>query len=89
MSELTSHDPEWVEALSVEGISKLEDVINIQSSFKHEYDVLSSLLELERVGGFIKSSAEAFSPYFPSRKPSISCIGSCVCRNKWRPVNER
>ena len=75
LSELTSYDPQWVEALSVEGMSQLEEVNKVQSSFEHSYKVFLSSFKLERVVGCIKSSTEAFSPYFPSRKPSISCIG--------------
>ena len=59
-----------------EEMSQLEDVIKVHFSLEHICGVLSSSFAFPSSCELITSSTEAFSPYFPSRNPSISSTGS-------------
>ena len=62
--------------LIADEMSQLEDVIKVHFSLEHACGVLSSSFALASSCELITSSTEAFSPYFPSRNPSISSTGS-------------
>lgn len=70
-------------------MSQLEDVNNPHFSLEHVWGNLFSSLAIACSCERITSSTEAFSPYFPSRNPSISSTGSWVCKNRWSPAKDK
>lgn len=70
-------------------MSQLEDANNPHFSLEHVWGNLSASLAIACSCERITSSTEAFSPYFPSRNPSISSTGSWVCKNRWSPAKDK